>query len=123
MRERKGTAGRLSGLADGVAAAVRRRQQGREPRVVLYGPDGRPAVLSSSAEARAEIVEAAEEMLELVAAEPRRAGAAAEDEEAGVEGPEEGLPPVLIEDAQVFPAPGDEDLERPGRGRGRRSRR
>jgi hypothetical protein len=41
MREkRKGPIGRATGIAEGVAAAVRRAQRDREPRVLLYDDTG-----------------------------------------------------------------------------------
>jgi hypothetical protein len=57
--------GRLAGLAEGVAAAARRRQRERSPRVLLYDEAGHPRLLSPDAPAFEGIVVAAERMLEL----------------------------------------------------------
>jgi hypothetical protein len=46
MKERAGPVGRVAGLVEGLAAAARRRQQGREPRVVVYDSAGHARVLS-----------------------------------------------------------------------------
>ncbi len=40
MRPRQGAAGRAAAIAESVAAAVRRRQRDREPRVILYDAAG-----------------------------------------------------------------------------------
>lgn len=114
MRDRRGTAGRLSGLAGGVAAAVRRRQQAREPRVVLFNRDGRPWVLAPAEEAQPEIVALADRMIDLVAAELATAPAGPVEEPAL----DEQLPPLAVEDAQLFPGPGlDERPPPPEEGR------
>ena len=107
MKDRKGPAGRVSGLADGVAAAVRRRQQAREPRIVLFGSDRRPRVLAPGDEAHADLVEVAGRMIDLVTAE---VGAQAEAPE-----PEGDLPPLMVEDAQLFPGPGFDESDHTGR--------
>ncbi len=49
MRDRRGRVGRITGIAEGVAAAARRRQRGREPRVVLYDERGHPRLLAADA--------------------------------------------------------------------------
>lgn len=47
MREQpKGPFGRATAVAEGVAAAVRRRQREREPRVLLYRRPGDPRLLA-----------------------------------------------------------------------------
>ena len=73
MRERRGAVGRLTGLAEGVAAAARRRQRERSPRVLLYDDEGHPQVLPPDAFGFEEIVAAAERMIDL-ADETRAAG-------------------------------------------------
>ncbi len=65
MKERRGPIRQVSGLADSLAGAVRRRQQRREPRVVLYDAVGHPEVLAPSAAGHAELVDAAQRMLVL----------------------------------------------------------
>jgi hypothetical protein len=65
VRQRRGTVGRVTGLAESVAAAVRRRQQERDPRVLLYDASGYPRVLPPDAEAHAELVAVAARMVEL----------------------------------------------------------
>lgn len=75
MRERRGL-GRMSGFAGGVAAAVRRRQQNREPRVLLYDQAGQPRLALAGPE-RDELIVIAERMLAQVdvADEPEEADA------------------------------------------------
>ena len=45
MKERRGPVGRVGDLALGLAAAARRRQQARDPRVVVYDAAGHGRVL------------------------------------------------------------------------------
>ena len=78
MKERRGTVARLAGLAEGVAAAARRRQRERAPRVTLYDAEGGVRRLPPDADAFEEIVSAAERMLELGAG-GRRGVPAGED--------------------------------------------
>lgn len=65
MKERRGTVGRLAGLAEGVAAAARRRQRERAPRVLLYDAEGHARLLTADTGAFDDVVAAAERMLEL----------------------------------------------------------
>ena len=61
-------------MAEGVAAAVRRRQRDREPRVVVFDPAGGPHLIAPSAPGYDSMLEIAESMLELAgqrAREPR----------------------------------------------------
>ena len=77
MKERRGTVGRLTGLAGGVAAAARRRQRDRAPRVLVYDAGGHPATLEPEDARFAGIVAAAERMIELAgdrAAQSSRGG-------------------------------------------------
>ena len=67
MRDRRGTVARVSGIAEDLTAAVRRRQRDREPRVVLYGPDAEARLIAPGAPGHEPLVEAAERMLALVA--------------------------------------------------------
>ena len=63
MKERRGTVARLAGLAEGVAAASRRRQRDRAPRVSLYDADGHPRLLGPDTRAFEEVLDVAERML------------------------------------------------------------
>ena len=47
--KRKGPIGRAAGLAEGVAATVRRMQRDREPRVLLYDATGYARLLQPEA--------------------------------------------------------------------------
>jgi hypothetical protein len=67
---RKGALGRATGIAEGVAAAVRRRQRGREPRVLLYDEAGHPRLLGLEDPGRERMIELCEQMVALTA--PRR---------------------------------------------------
>lgn len=82
----KGAMARATAVAEGVAAAVRRRQREREPRVLLYAGPGDPHLLATGAKGQDRILELAEQMVALVdEAEPptrreaRRARRAAEE--------------------------------------------
>ena len=57
--------GRSARLAGNVAAAVRRRQQEREPRVVLYDAAGHPRVLPPGASGYDRLVDLADELIAL----------------------------------------------------------
>ncbi len=61
-RGRRG--GRVVGLAEGMAAAVRRRQREREARVVLYDSGGSARVVAPSAPGYDELLGAAERLVE-----------------------------------------------------------
>ena len=64
MREpAKGPFGRATAVAEGVAAAVRRRQRDREPRVLLYPRQGDPRVLAPGAKGHDAILDLAERMI------------------------------------------------------------
>ena len=65
MKERRGTVSRLTGLAEGVAAAARRRQRDREPRILVYDEVGHPATLRPDDSGFDAIVLTAERMIEL----------------------------------------------------------
>ncbi len=82
MREpAKGPFGRATAVAEGVAAAVRRRQRDREPRVLLYRRAGYPRVLAPGAKGHDEVLDRAERIIALIDEEQRpprpRADAAA----------------------------------------------
>ena len=77
MKERRGPIGRATGLAEGVAAAVRRMARDREPRVLIYDSDGYARLVQPDARGHDRVLEVAEQLVELVeAAEApgRRAG-------------------------------------------------
>ena len=79
MREpRKGAIGRAAGIAEGVAAAVRRRQRFREPRVLLYDDLGHPRLMAPEAPHRERVLEICEELVALTA--PRRPEPDADEE-------------------------------------------
>jgi hypothetical protein len=71
VRERRrGPIGRATGIAEGVAAAVRRYQRGREPRALLYAAGGSGRLVRPSAAGYDELMDAAERMTTLVALPP-----------------------------------------------------
>ena len=59
MKERRTGLGRMTDLAETVAAGVKRRQQGRAPRVVLYDADGRPRTLPAAGDEALGLIEVA----------------------------------------------------------------
>lgn len=64
MKEkRKGPISRAAGLAEGVAATVRRMQREREPRVLVYDPAGYARLVQPEARGQARIMEIAEQMV------------------------------------------------------------
>lgn len=63
--ERRARPGRMVGIAENVAAAVRRRQREREPRIALHGEGGAVRLVAPSAPGYDELLEAADGMLEL----------------------------------------------------------
>lgn len=65
MKERRGAVGRATGIAAGVAAAVRRRQQAREPRILLYDHTGEPRLLKPDDPGFDAVLAAAELIVEL----------------------------------------------------------
>jgi hypothetical protein len=56
--------GQFAKIADTIGGAMRRRQRDREPRVLVYGADGRPQRLPGD-EANAAVVELAERLVVL----------------------------------------------------------
>ena len=67
MKEkRKGPLSRAAGLAEGMAATVRRMQREREPRVLVYDPAGYARLIQPDARGHDHIMEVAEGMLGLV---------------------------------------------------------
>jgi hypothetical protein len=77
MRERKGALGRATGIAEGVAATVRRIQRGREPRVLVYDAAGHSRLLQPESRGYDRVLEICTRMVELAdmergSEEPRR---------------------------------------------------
>jgi hypothetical protein len=58
---------RVAGLAEGMAATVRRLQREREPRVLVYDPAGYARLIQPEARGHDRIMGVAEEMLTQVA--------------------------------------------------------
>jgi hypothetical protein len=76
--KRKGPIGRAAGLAEGVAATVRRMQREREPRVLVYDETGYARLVQPDGRGYERLLETAERMVALVdeaeaEAKPRRA--------------------------------------------------
>jgi hypothetical protein len=63
---RRGPIGRATGLAEGVAAAMRRGRREREPRVLVYDETGFARLVQAEARGLSEVLDAAERMLDLV---------------------------------------------------------
>jgi hypothetical protein len=75
--KRKGPIGRAAGLAEGVAATVRRMQREREPRVLVYDEAGYARLVQPDGRGYERLLETADRMVELVdesetEAKPRR---------------------------------------------------
>jgi len=75
--KRKGPIGRAAGLAEGVAATVRRMQREREPRVLVYDETGYARLVQPDGRGHERLLQTAERMVELVdeseiEAKPRR---------------------------------------------------
>jgi hypothetical protein len=76
--KRKGPIGRAAGLAEGVAATVRRMQREREPRLLVYDETGYARLVQPNGRGYERLLETAERMVALVdqaeaEAKPRRA--------------------------------------------------
>jgi hypothetical protein len=63
-KERKGPLGAMAGLAEDLVAGMRRRQQEREPRVVVYDAAGHPRVIPEG-EDRDRMLDLADELVSL----------------------------------------------------------
>jgi hypothetical protein len=75
---RKGPIGRAAGLAEGVAATVRRMQREREPRVLVYDETGYARLVQPDGRGYERLLDTAERMVAVVDqaeadAKPRRA--------------------------------------------------
>jgi hypothetical protein len=68
---RRGPLGRASGIAEGVAAAVRRAQRDRAPRILLYDERGIPRTLRPDTAGYDRVLDAAERLVELVTEQER----------------------------------------------------
>lgn len=88
MKERRTAVQRATGIAGSVAAAVRRRQQAREPRALLYDAVGEPRLLRPEAPGYDDVLAAAELLVEEVVDE-REDLAAGEAEQGDDEQPED----------------------------------
>lgn len=73
MRERRrGPFARASGIAEDVAAAVRRAQRDRAPRILLYDARGIPVTLRPETVGYDRVLDGCERLVEAVAALERR---------------------------------------------------
>jgi hypothetical protein len=91
VKERRTAVQRATGIAGSVAAAVRRRQQAREPRALLYDRTGEPLLLRPEAPGYDDVLTAAELLVEEVVDE--REEPAADEDESSVYGPPADEPP------------------------------
>jgi hypothetical protein len=66
MRERRGAIGRATQLAGSVVAGVKRRQQARAPKVMLFDGAGRPRTLDPGSDAAEGLIDVAQRMTALV---------------------------------------------------------
>jgi hypothetical protein len=66
---RKGPIGRAADIAENVAAAVRRMQREREPRVLVYDQTGYARLVQPEARGQERILEIGERMVQLAGAE------------------------------------------------------
>jgi hypothetical protein len=64
--KRKGPIGRAAGLAEGLAATVRRMQREREPRVLVYDETGYARLVQPNGRGYERLLETADQMIELV---------------------------------------------------------
>jgi hypothetical protein len=104
---RKGPIGRAAGLAEGVAATVRRMQREREPRVLVYDETGYARLVQPNGRGYERLLETAEKMVALVDAaeaesKPRR-GRRAEVERESDEGAKPGGPGAKPRRSQAKP--------------------
>jgi hypothetical protein len=65
MKERRGMRGRATEIAESVVAGVKRRQQARTPKVLLYDDDGRPRTLDAGSPAAERLLDTAVQMVAL----------------------------------------------------------
>ena len=71
MKEkRKGPLGRATGIAESMAATVRRLQRDREPRVLVYDAAGESRLLQPESRGYDRVLEACDDMVALVNSDP-----------------------------------------------------
>jgi hypothetical protein len=95
--KRKGPIGRAAGLAEGVAATVRRLQREREPRVLVYDETGYARLVQPNGRGYERLLETAEKMVALVSqaeaeAKPRVVRRTEKAEEASRQGEDDDEP-------------------------------
>jgi hypothetical protein len=83
MRDRRGAIGRAAEIAESVVAGVKRRQQARSPKVMLYDRAGRPRTLDPGSDAAERLIEVAQRMTAIAPA--AESDEADPDEAAGTE--------------------------------------
>jgi hypothetical protein len=66
VKERRGAIGRATGLAEGVAATMRRMARDREPRVMVYDAAGYARLLQPEARGHERVLELSAQMVALV---------------------------------------------------------
>jgi hypothetical protein len=66
MKDRRGALGRATGLAEGVAATVRRMQRDRDPRILIYDHTGLSRLLQPESRGYDRVLETCTLMVELV---------------------------------------------------------
>jgi hypothetical protein len=66
VKEQRKGLGRVGGLAESAVAGMRRRQQSRAPRVVVYDAAGHSRLLPPESPEHDELLDAAERVLEAV---------------------------------------------------------
>jgi len=64
--KRKGPIGRAAGLAEGMAATVRRMQREREPRVLVYDETGYARLVQPDGRGHQRLLDIADRMVQLV---------------------------------------------------------
>jgi hypothetical protein len=68
--KRKGALGRATGIAESMAATVRRLQRDREPRVLLYDAAGESRLLQPESRGYDRVLAACDRMVALVNSDP-----------------------------------------------------
>jgi hypothetical protein len=66
MKDRRGALGRATGLAEGMAATVRRMQRDRDPRILAYDQAGLSRLLQPESRGYDRVIETCTRMVELV---------------------------------------------------------
>jgi hypothetical protein len=69
VKEQRKGLGRVGGLAESAMAGMKRRQQSRAPRVVVYDAAGHSRILPPESPEQDALLDAAERVLEAVGAE------------------------------------------------------